>query len=84
MDASRAARASAIWRAVSGEWGRVGEVDWDGDWEVEAWLDVDAGREGEREGALVEVEAEAEAEFDIVAVRWEVYMNGQVSKGFKS
>ena len=47
-------------------------------------MDVDAGSEGEREGALVEVEVEAEAEFDIVAVRWEVFINGQAWKEFKS
>lgn len=29
MEASRAARASAICRAVSGLWGRVGEADWE-------------------------------------------------------
>ena len=51
---------------------------------MEAWLDVDAGSEGEREGALVEVEAEAEAEFDIAAGIWEVYINDQASKEFKS
>lgn len=34
-------------------------------------LDVDGGREGDMEGALVDVEAEAEAELDIVvAVSW--------------
>ena len=64
MEASRAARASAICRAVSGLWGRVGEADVD--WE--ALLVVDGGREGEMEGAFVDVEADAEAEPDIVAV----------------
>jgi hypothetical protein len=75
IEASRAARASAICRAVSGECGRVGEADVEA---LEAWLlfvSVDGGREGERDGALVDVEAEAEAEaeFDITAVGHEVY-----------
>jgi hypothetical protein len=65
MEASRAARASAIWRRVSGECGRVdGEVEetgLDGDTE-----EVAPGIEGEREGASVLVDANADANADML------------------
>jgi hypothetical protein len=67
IEASRAARASAIWRAVSGLWGRVGDADVECDEEWEALLVV-GGREGEMEGAFVDVDADAEAEADIIVV----------------
>jgi len=74
IEASRAARASAIWRRVSGEWGRVEgwvetlDTEVDGGWEeVLNWpfdclmLGVGA-MAGERDAAWVLVEAEAEAD----------------------
>jgi hypothetical protein len=64
MDASRAWRASAIWRWVSGEWPVEGECEegivgegWEG------CEDDDEGRVGEREGGAgtaLEVEASAD------------------------
>jgi hypothetical protein len=81
IEASRAARASAICRRVSGECGREeGEVDVVGSVEEEGggMVLLEDGRPGEREGAWVDVEAEAEAEADadadIVDARRELFM----------
>lgn len=73
MEASSAARASAIWRRVSGEWGRVdGCVDaWGagppcvcGLWVEEGWVLVGGSIEGA--WVLVEADADADAEPDMM------------------